>query len=66
MAKTIKISCQPDGNVSIEAMGFVGKSCLTATMGARRALLSDSSSERKLKPEFNRVEPQKRVAERQS
>ncbi|WP_028550820.1 DUF2997 domain-containing protein [Paenibacillus sp. UNC451MF] len=48
--KTIEIIVKTDGTLSIEAVGFQGKSCEKATQALEKAL--GTTEQRKKKPEY--------------
>jgi hypothetical protein len=58
MAKEIEVVVNPDGSVSIEALGFEGKACEDATRELEKLLGDELESKRKA--EYYRT-PQQRV-----
>ena len=60
--KEIIVKIDADGNMTTEAQGFKGKSCLTETMKLLDKLSAKQISQR-LKPEYNQVGICDKVAE---
>lgn len=63
MSKSILISCDKEGKITVEAEGYVGGSCVQATQSARDALLGGPNVTRELKPEYHQAVPPQRIAE---
>lgn len=54
MSRSIIVKVSPTGEITVEAEGFKGKSCIDATKAIEEALGTRTS--RGLKPEFQRQE----------
>lgn len=52
MTKRIKIKIDPLGNPTVEAEGFAGEDCTSATRGLEQALSGTAGATRELKPEY--------------
>jgi hypothetical protein len=62
MRKEIKVVVANDGEITIEASGYKGGSCLKATAGLRKDLVGDRANSQK-KPEFYQPEIAENVKE---
>jgi hypothetical protein len=62
MSKTIQITIDVDGSVSIEASGYTGGSCVKATQPLKEVLIGEKPQSQQFKPEFNL--PESKIAER--
>lgn len=51
--ESIEVVINPDGSITIEAVGYTGGACVEATR-ALEAALGVQAGKRKLKPEFQR------------
>lgn len=62
MRKKIVTVVDNQGNITIEASGYKGGSCLKATAGLRKDLVGDRANSQK-KPEFYQPEIKEQVRE---
>ena len=62
MRKEIKVVVANDGEITIEASGYKGGSCLKATAGLRKDLVGDRANRQK-QPEFYQREIAENVKE---
>ena len=58
MSKQIKVICNPDGTVQVEAVGFKGSKCLAATQFMEEALGLENIKQTK-KPDYYQEEVRK-------
>lgn len=56
MDRKIKVTIDPMGNPTVEAIGFNGVGCTDATKAIEQALSGTGSNTRVLKPEFHNIE----------
>jgi hypothetical protein len=61
MQRQISITIDPVGRPKIEAIGFNGQGCETATKGLEQALGGGNVSHRDLKPEYTNTETDQQI-----
>lgn len=67
MSKTIKVTIDPVGNSTVEAIGFMGQGCADATKGIEQALAGGAGKvTREIKDEWQMAEEEQQQQQHQS